>query len=237
MAADALYIKRAAEGTRKAQGVVAQVLAKNSLDEIDVVSGATCSFQCPFRSLQTGTLRVQDQCNKVSKSKEDSDEKILDKMCSLVLLLFLIGGYNTVLAMREQRDEIARLTAELEGSKMTVSALKEQQAKTTENTAAEALKGADAKNTDGGWKDGTYEGEGQGFGGKVVVEVTIESGEITCIEVKEAQKEDSAYLEMAKDIIEDIVDAQSADVDTISGATFSSTGIREAVTQALEKAE
>ena len=42
---------------------------------------------------------------------------------------------------------------------------------------------------------------------------------------------------MAKDKIEDIVDAQSADVDTISGATFSSTGIREAVTQALEKAE
>lgn len=42
---------------------------------------------------------------------------------------------------------------------MTVSALKEQQAKTTENTAAEALKGADAKNTDGGWKDGTYEGK------------------------------------------------------------------------------
>ena len=53
-----------------------------------------------------------------------------------------------MLAMREQRDEIARLTAELEGSKMTVSVLKEQQAKTTENTAAEALKGADAKNTD-----------------------------------------------------------------------------------------
>ena len=68
-------------------------------------------------------------------------KKFWIKMCSLVLLLFLIGGYNTVLAMREQRDEIARLTAELEGSKMTVSALKEQQAKTTENTAAEALKG------------------------------------------------------------------------------------------------
>ena len=102
-------------------------------------------------------------------------KKFWIKMCSLVLLLFLIGGYNTVLAMREQRDEIARLTAELEGSKMTVSALKEQQAKKTENTAAEALKGEDAKNTDGGWKDGTYEGEGQGFGGKVVVEVTIEN--------------------------------------------------------------
>ena len=42
---------------------------------------------------------------------------------------------------------------------------------------------------------------------------------------------------MAKDIIPEIIDNQSTDVDTISGATFSSTGIRNAVTQALEKAE
>ena len=35
-------------------------------------------------------------------------KKFWIKMCSLVLLLFLIGGYNTVLAIREQRDEIAR---------------------------------------------------------------------------------------------------------------------------------
>ena len=43
MAADALYIKRAAEGTRKAQGVVAQVLDMKCLDESDVVSRGTCS--------------------------------------------------------------------------------------------------------------------------------------------------------------------------------------------------
>lgn len=162
-------------------------------------------------------------------------KKFWIKMSSLVLVLLLIGGYNTVLAMRSQQDEIARLTAELEGSKLTVAALKEQQTKKTENTEADAS--ADAGNTDRVWKDGTYEGEGQGFGGQIVAEVTIESGEITGIEVKEAEKEDSAYLGMAKDIIDDIVEAQSADVDTISGATFSSTGIREAVTQALEKAE
>lgn len=164
-------------------------------------------------------------------------KKFWIKMSSLMLVLLLIGGYNTVLAMRSQQDEIARLTAELEGSKLTVAALKEQQTKKTENTAADASSDANAENTDGAWKDGTYEGEGQGFGGQIVVEVTIESGEITGIEVKEAEKEDSAYLGMAKDIIDGIVEAQSADVDTISGATFSSTGIREAVTQALEKAE
>lgn len=47
---------------------------------------------------------------------------------------------------------------------------------------------------------------------------------------------DGSYLTMAKDIIPKILDAQSAEVDTISGATFSSTGIKNATKQALEKA-
>ena len=41
---------------------------------------------------------------------------------------------------------------------------------------------------------------------------------------------------MAKDIIPKIIEAQSTDVDTISGATFSSTGIKNASQEALEKA-
>ena len=41
---------------------------------------------------------------------------------------------------------------------------------------------------------------------------------------------------MAEDIIPKIVEAQSVDVDTISGATFSSTGIKNAAKEALEKA-
>ena len=160
------------------------------------------------------------------------------KMGSLVLVLLLVGGYNTVLAMRSQQDEIARLTAELEGSSQTIAAYKEQQKKKTKTeTTTDASSDGDASNTGGAWKDGTYEGEGQGFGGPIAVEVTIKDSKIEGIEVKEADKEDSAYFGMAKDIIDDIAEAQSADVDTISGATFSSTGIREAVTQALEKAE
>jgi uncharacterized protein with FMN-binding domain len=41
---------------------------------------------------------------------------------------------------------------------------------------------------------------------------------------------------MAQDIIPTIIEHQSADVDTISGATFSSTGIKNAVQEALHKA-
>ena len=63
-----------------------------------------------------------------------------------------------------------------------------------------------------------------------------EKSKIAEINVVSAEKEDGAYLSMAKDIIPKIIDAQSADVDTISGATFSSTGIKNASEQALEKA-
>ena len=48
----------------------------------------------------------------------------------------------------------------------------------------------------GSWKDGTYQGSGQGFGGQIVVNVTIKNGSIDDIQIKEAKNEDSAYLIM-----------------------------------------
>ena len=85
-------------------------------------------------------------------------------------------------------------------------------------------------------RDRTYTGEADGFGGTIQVEVKIEKSKIAEINVISAEKEDGAYLSMAKDMIPKIIDAQSADIDTISGATFSSTGIKNASEQALEKA-
>lgn len=87
-----------------------------------------------------------------------------------------------------------------------------------------------------GYPDGSFVGEGTGFGGPIQVEVTIQGGAIQKIEVLSAEKEDSAYLEMAKEVTQRVVKAQSTQVDTVSGATFSSKGILEAVGQALEKA-
>ena len=52
-----------------------------------------------------------------------------------------------------------------------------------------------------------------------------------------APGEDSAYLSQAESVIDSILSAQSTDVDTVSGATFSSTGILNAVDEALGKAE
>lgn len=136
------------------------------------------------------------------------------RVICLAAVIELLSGYNLVLASRAKDEEIARLQYEM-------TQAKSEDRKADENT---------------GYRDGTYQGEADGFGGTVAVEVTIENGKITGIEVTSAENEDGAYLSMAKDIIPKIIAAQSADVDTISGATFSSTGIKNASQEALDKA-
>ncbi len=134
----------------------------------------------------------------------------------LVCMLSVVGillEYNSVLDARAKDEEIAKLSAQLGGS------------------AAGEESGAAIE-----YKDGIYTGEADGFGGIIQVEVKIEKSKITEINVVSAEKEDGAYLSMAKDIIPKIITTQSADVNTISGATFSSTGIKNASEQALEKA-
>ena len=86
------------------------------------------------------------------------------------------------------------------------------------------------------YKDGTYDGEAKGFGGNIRVSLTVKNDIITEINVVSADKEDSSYLASAKNIINTMIDKQSTDVDTVSGATFSSTGIKNAATIALNKA-
>lgn len=133
------------------------------------------------------------------------------RVVSLIMVGGILVGYNSVLDAREKNEEIAKLKAQV-----------------TETQSAES--------NDSNYKDGTYQGEAEGFGGTVAVEVKVEKGKITAIEIVSAQKEDGAYLSMAEDIIPKIIEAQSAEVDTISGATFSSTGIKNASQEALEKA-
>jgi uncharacterized protein with FMN-binding domain len=84
----------------------------------------------------------------------------------------------------------------------------------------------------GTYTDGVYTGTGTGFRGDTEVTVTVSSGKITDIEIVSYQ-DDREYFEHASSIIDDILSLQSVDVDTVSGATFSSNGILEAVADAL----
>jgi len=84
-----------------------------------------------------------------------------------------------------------------------------------------------------GIADGVYTGTGTGFRGEMSVEVTIKEEQINKIEVTktidDAKWFDRAYSTIASEIIS----SQTADVDTVSGATYSSMGVKEAVANAL----
>ena len=85
------------------------------------------------------------------------------------------------------------------------------------------------------YKDGVYEGIGTGFGGEMKVQVTIREGKIAAIEILE-NKDGSSYMEKASALIDTILSTQSTNVDTVSGASYSSAGIIQAVRNALSKA-
>ena len=88
-----------------------------------------------------------------------------------------------------------------------------------------------------GYIDGTYTGSGIGYGGEVVLSVTIEGGQIVDIEVVSAEGETYAYWNQAIALLDLIIEAQTTDgIDAVSGATFSSNGILDAVAEALAQA-
>ena len=162
-------------------------------------------------------------------------------------------------ALEKQQDEILSALEEAskaqeEAKKKAEEEAKNQKAQVEETSSGDASEDAkkDEENTDETeaedtssnedseelvYKNGTYTGDGQGFGGNIQVQVTLENDTITDIQVVSAPGEDSAYLSQGQGVISTILAAQSTDVDTISGATFSSTGIINAVNDALGKAE
>lgn len=82
--------------------------------------------------------------------------------------------------------------------------------------------------------DGVYTGKGTGFRGETEVSVTVENGKITDITIL-SYRDDERYFSRASDsVIEAILHNQSLRVGTVSGATFSSNGILEAVADALD---
>lgn len=85
----------------------------------------------------------------------------------------------------------------------------------------------------GGYTDGVYSGSAEGYHGVTSVTVTVESGYIMDVHV-ESTGDDAMFFSQARaQVIPAIIAAQSTDVDTVSGATYSSFGIMDAVSNAL----
>ena len=139
--------------------------------------------------------------------------------------------YSSVGLISAVRDALQKAGgSSASDSALPVLAASESQNKTSENApAVEAIAEPAA------YRDGVYTGTGTGFGGQMTVQVTVSGGKITDIQVL-SSKDDSPYLQNACALLQNIIVSQSTNVDAVSGATYSSAGLIEAVRNALANA-
>ena len=112
---------------------------------------------------------------------------------------------------------------------------KSKQESTSESESDSSLADIAAVQDASAYKDGTYYGTGKGFAGTMKVKVDISGGKIASISIVSTKDGDS-YVKIASSLLDTIVEKQSTNVDTVSGATFSSRGIIAAVRSALSQA-
>lgn len=112
---------------------------------------------------------------------------------------------------------------------------KSKQESTSESESDSSLAEIAAVQDASAYKDGTYYGTGKGFAGNIKVKVDIAGGKISAISIVSTKDGDS-YVKSASSLLDTIVEKQSTNVDTVSGATFSSRGIIAAVRSALSQA-
>ena len=86
------------------------------------------------------------------------------------------------------------------------------------------------------YKDGTYTGTGKGYSGTVTLTATIKKGVIKSLEVEHTDT--PMFFKKAWDVLEvEIIQNQSVEgIDTVSGATYSSKGILNAMKDILKQA-
>lgn len=101
---------------------------------------------------------------------------------------------------------------------------------TAEPEAAEAAEG-------GSFKAGTYTGTAQGYGGKVTATVVITDSGIESVELVGSDETEALGGVALEKLSKKFVEAQSSEVDAISGSTVTSDAAIEAVKQALDQAK
>ena len=95
---------------------------------------------------------------------------------------------------------------------------------------------ADAEDSAAAAGANEFIGEGSGMGGTVKVKITVEDGKMTAIEVLEHNETPGIGDQAVEKLPSAILEAQSIDVESISGASVTSKAIKDAVAQAMAAA-
>ena len=139
-----------------------------------------------------------------------------------------IEGYNASLIGVADADTVDATA----GATVTSNAVKEALAKALAEAKGEAVVNDAAV----AFTAGTYTGTAKGYNGPVEVVVTFSDSAVTAIEVGANKETDHVGNVAFEPVIADILAANGTGVDGVSGATFSSNAIRNAVNDAAEQA-
>lgn len=147
--------------------------------------------------------------------------KKMISLCTAAISSLYITGYATT--HHAQAVQTAQSNTQTDASNNT-SLTSDTTATQTEDTTSENE-----------LKDGTYSGTGSNEIGSISVSVTIKQGNITSVEIT---SDNTRYGQSSiSSLPNEVVIRQSADVDTVSGATLSTQDFETAVAQALEQAK
>lgn len=168
-----------------------------------------CSMSIPLYKYESVKSGECINCMKCTENcpRQNAKADTIPAVSGTIAAAALVGVYHvgTIHALNGSVDSIQDNVSEISGTEST-----------------------------GKYKNGTYNGTGSGFRGNIDVTVTVTVGKITDITVN-SYNDDKEFFERAKSkIISEIISKQDTDVSTVSGATFSSNGIIETVSDALD---
>ncbi len=226
--------------------IIAAVLANQSVDGVDVVSGATGSSNGILEAIKAALA------SSVPSGPVTYTGTGKGYAGDVVVQVNMDGSTITAIEVLESSDTPGLSDDAFE---QIIAAVMEQQsldgidvvsgATGSSNGILEALAnaipgagGETGGETDEAVEGDVYTGSGQGYDSTITVEVTVADGEIAAINVVEAADTPGLSDNAFEEIIASVLANQSVEgVDVVAGATGSSNGILEAISSALSEVE
>lgn len=206
----------------RAYNTVVQEIINNQSTEVNAVSGATFSSNGIMEAVADALSNAKistDSAVSSSGSTSNSGTQAEASDSS--------SSQNSSTASENSQTQVASSNS---GNSQSSTTAGSNQQDTGSQTAA-------AESSSVKYKDGTYEGSGQGFrGGTTTVSVVVKNGKITNVTTVSYDDDRRFYSNAFNRISQEIISSQSSEVDAVSGATYSSRGIMEAVQNALSQA-
>lgn len=205
------------------------ISTKENIRSTQCINCFECTAVCPVDNTLTYGL--------VSYTKKQK----LTYISTFVIAIVTLGIYgiliqNNIVDSPFPVWNITESTAEVISSNDNENNLSYSQESTSDAISIDESSNTIDSTLNGQYHDGVYTGSGYGFRGEIAVEVVVENGDIASIVVTDHREDRKYYNRSASVMTSSIVESQNTDVDTVTGATYTSRGIIEAVEEALEEA-